>query len=72
MSKLQAADVLRDYSPGEPRCSWSCAGLSRPHSIPTKYDKHVRVSVMGPYVRASAFNEDSSAREVEVKAYPST
>ena len=32
----------------------------------------LRVSVMGPYVRASAFNEDSTAREVEVRAYLST
>lgn len=32
----------------------------------------LRVPVMGPYVRASVFNEDTTAREVEVKAYLST
>lgn len=29
----------------------------------------LRVPVLGPYVRASAFNEDGSARNAEVKAY---
>lgn len=29
----------------------------------------LRVPVMGPYVRASVFNEDGAARDVEVKAY---
>ncbi len=32
----------------------------------------LRAPVMGPYVRASVFNEDSIARKVEVKAYLST
>ncbi|MCU7844223.1 MAG: hypothetical protein KZQ93_10325 [Candidatus Thiodiazotropha sp. (ex Monitilora ramsayi)] len=32
----------------------------------------LRVPVLGPYVRASVFNEDDSARRVEVKAYLST
>ena len=32
----------------------------------------LRVPVMGPYVRASAFNEDVTARNVEVSAYLST
>lgn len=32
----------------------------------------LRIPVMGPYVRASVFNEDSVARSVEVKAYLST
>lgn len=32
----------------------------------------LRVPVMGPYVRASAFNEDGAAHNVEVKAYMST
>jgi hypothetical protein len=32
----------------------------------------LRVPVMGPYVRASVFNEDSQARQVEVKAYLTT
>src|SRR5262245_21617781 len=32
----------------------------------------LRVPVMGPYVRASVFNEDATARAVEVKAYLST
>lgn len=32
----------------------------------------LRVPVMGPFIRASVFNEDSVAREVEVKAYLST
>lgn len=32
----------------------------------------LRVPVMGPFVRASAFNEDGTARNVEVKAYLST
>jgi hypothetical protein len=32
----------------------------------------LRVPVMGPYVRASAFNEDSVAHDVEVRAYLST
>ena len=32
----------------------------------------LRVPVMGPYVRASVFNEDTTARQVEVKAYLST
>jgi hypothetical protein len=32
----------------------------------------LRVPVMGPYVRASVFNEDVTARQVEVKAYLST
>ena len=32
----------------------------------------LRTPVMGPYVRAAVFNEDSTARNVEVKAYLST
>ena len=32
----------------------------------------LRVPVMGPYVRASVFNEDDNARQAEVKAYLST
>jgi len=32
----------------------------------------LRVPVMGPYVRASVFNEDGTARKAEVKAYLST
>ena len=32
----------------------------------------LRVPVMGPYVRASVFNEDNTSRKVEVKAYLST
>lgn len=32
----------------------------------------LRVPVMGPYVRASAFNEGNTPRKVEVKAYLST
>lgn len=32
----------------------------------------LRVPVMGPYVRASVFNEDGTARQVEVKAYLTT
>lgn len=32
----------------------------------------LRVPVMGPYVRASVFNEDGTARKVEVRAYLST
>jgi hypothetical protein len=32
----------------------------------------LRVPVMGPYVRASVFNEDDTTRKVEVKAYLST
>lgn len=32
----------------------------------------LRVPVLGPYVRASAFNEDGETREVEVRAYLST
>ncbi len=32
----------------------------------------LRVPVMGPYLRASVFNEDTVTREVEVKAYLST
>ena len=32
----------------------------------------LRIPVMGPYVRATAFNEDRTARNVEVKAYLST
>jgi hypothetical protein len=32
----------------------------------------LRVPVMGPFVRASVFNEDGTARKVEVKAYLST
>ncbi|MCU7808224.1 MAG: hypothetical protein KZQ73_10215, partial [Candidatus Thiodiazotropha sp. (ex Semelilucina semeliformis)] len=32
----------------------------------------LRVPVLGPYVRASVFNEDDTARRVEVKAYLST
>ena len=32
----------------------------------------LRAPVMGPYVRASVFNEDNTARQVEVKAYLST
>lgn len=32
----------------------------------------LRVPVLGPYVRASVFNEDSTARKAEVKAYLST
>lgn len=32
----------------------------------------LRVPVMGPYVRASVFNEDNNPRKVEVKAYLST
>lgn len=32
----------------------------------------LRVPVMGPYVRASVFNEDTTDRKVEVKAYLST
>ena len=32
----------------------------------------LRIPVMGPYVRASVFNEDGRAREVEVKAYLTT
>ena len=32
----------------------------------------LRVPVMGPYVRASVFNEDGTTRKVEVKAYLST
>lgn len=32
----------------------------------------LRAPVMGPYVRASVFNEDNAAREVEVVAYLST
>jgi hypothetical protein len=32
----------------------------------------LRAPVMGPYVRASVFNEDNGPRQVEVKAYLST
>lgn len=32
----------------------------------------LRVPVMGPYVRASVFNEDGTSRKAEVKAYLST
>jgi hypothetical protein len=32
----------------------------------------LRAPILGPYVRASVFNEDSVARSVEVKAYLST
>ena len=32
----------------------------------------LRVPVMGPYVRASVFNEDDSARNAEVQAYLTT
>ncbi len=32
----------------------------------------LRVPVMGPYVRASVFNEDSVALQAEVKAYLTT
>jgi hypothetical protein len=32
----------------------------------------LRVPVLGPFVRASVFNEDKTAREVEVRAYLST
>jgi hypothetical protein len=32
----------------------------------------LRVPVMGPYVRASVFNEDGAARSVEIKGYLST
>ncbi len=32
----------------------------------------LRVPVMGPYIRASVFNEDGTARQAEVKAYLST
>jgi hypothetical protein len=32
----------------------------------------LRVPVLGPYVRASVFNEDDTTRQVEVKAYLST
>lgn len=32
----------------------------------------LRVPVLGPFVRASVFNEDGTARKVEVKAYLST
>lgn len=32
----------------------------------------LRVPVMGPYIRASVFNEDTVQRQVEVKAYMST
>ena len=32
----------------------------------------LRIPVLGPYVRASVFNEDGTARNVEVKAYLTT
>jgi hypothetical protein len=32
----------------------------------------LRIPIMGPYVRASVFNEDSQARHAEVKAYLTT
>jgi hypothetical protein len=32
----------------------------------------LRVPVMGSYIRASAFNEDTTARSVEVTAYLTT
>jgi hypothetical protein len=32
----------------------------------------LRVPVMGPYIRASAFNEDTTARNAEVNAYLTT
>lgn len=42
------------------------------HGIQVSRSYKVRVPVMGPYIHASVFNEDSVARGVEVMAYLST
>lgn len=45
----------------------SLGGLPRIGGV--DFSHILRTPVMGPYVRASAFNEDRTARNVEVKAY---
>ena len=48
----------------------SLGGLS--HIGGVDYTHLLRIPVMGPYIRASVFNEDSADREVTVKAYLTT
>ncbi|MFQ5909910.1 MAG: hypothetical protein ACE5IJ_04220 [Thermoplasmata archaeon] len=62
------------FSHGTVRCETS--DLSTTGSLPwiggTDLAHILRVPVMGPYVRASVFNEDTVARHAEVKGYLTT
>lgn len=59
-SKHRSVNIETDYLTSSGGLPW-IGGNSLTHIL--------RVPVMGPYIRASVFNEDTVARNVEVKAY---